>query len=69
MKQLVIPSLDTSHEEVFETAAIHPLIAIRFGKIIGLQENVYINFMEHDRTILMLLFVIKDLLLVENIAN
>lgn len=69
MEQLVIPSLDTSLEEVFETAAAHPLIAIKFGKITVLQENVYINLMGHDRTILMLLFVIKDLLSVENIAN
>lgn len=69
MEQLVIPSLDTSLEEVFETASAHPLIAIKFGKITGLQENVYINLMEHDWTMLMLLFVIKDLLLVENIAN
>lgn len=47
MEQLVIPSLDTSLEEVFETAAAHPLIAIKFGKITVLQENVYINLMEH----------------------
>lgn len=51
MEQLVIPSLVTSLQEVFETAAAHPLIAIKFGKITGLQENVSINLMEHDRTI------------------
>lgn len=38
MKQLVILSFDTSLEEVFETAATNPLIAIKFGKITGLQE-------------------------------
>lgn len=65
----MISSLDTSLGEVFETVAAHPLIAIKFGKITGLQENFDINLMEHDRTMLMLLFVIKDLLLVENIAN